>query len=265
MNQWEALDLLPGQARRVTIGPLHLWVRRTKYEWRVAWAGNEAPANRWTGTAGEAPPAGVAWNRWAASPDQKRLHLIPVLPDRPLVVRPHTSFRIPPGVKVRIYVQVPVWVRLALGDKTRLTEVPTVHLSNTWFGEPDGGELAWALKTDAHNAANEIPLAAHEALCRVDINHKGSEQLELNRMFLRAAHLRIYRTAERLWTNSVKAVYEGGEKVGSVDYLKSAPSEAKGAVKLSDEREPAAGPLVRAKAGLLRSIERDSARVGEDS
>jgi hypothetical protein len=264
MVHWDPIELLPGQTHGVTIGPLHLWVRRTKYEWRIAWAGNEAPATLWTGVAGDEPPEGVAWNRWAASPDQTRLHLIPVLADRPLVIRPDTSFRIPPGVKVRIYVQVPVWVRLTLGDKTTLTEVPTVHLSNTWFGEPDAGELAWALKTDVHHAVEEVPLADHEAICRVDINHKGKEQLELNRLFLRAAHLRVYRTTERLWTNGVKAVYEGGERVGSVDYLKSAPSEAKGAGKASDERERADGPLVRAKAGLLRSIERDTARAGEE-
>ena len=263
MQNWEIMTLSPGEGRRLDIGPLHLWAQRTEHDWRIAWAGNEPFAERRDdGLEAEDPPEDVEWNRWAATPGHDTLHLVPVLPDQPLVVRPDSSFRIPPGIKVRIFVRVPVWVRIETDDKTILTEVPTVHLSKTWFGEPDGGELAWALKTDALHEFEGIPVRAHEALCRVDINHKGNEQLELNRLFLRVAHLRVYRAGDRLWTNAVKAVYEGGDKVGSVDYLKSAPSQAAGAVKISDERIPVSGTLVRARAGLLKSLEADKLRWG---
>lgn len=261
MQYWDPMDLAPGQGRRIQVGPLHIWVRRTEHEWRLAWAGNEPLAERWDGIAGEDPPDHAEWHRWAAAAGQNRLHLSPVLPDRPLVIRPQAPLYIPPGVKLRIYVRVPIWLRVTAGD-AKLTEIPSVHLSNTWFGAPDAGELAWALKTDALHAPEDVPAKDHEALCRVDVNHKGSDQLELNRLFLRAAHLRVYQAGERLWTNGVKAVYEGGEKVGSVDYLKSAPSQAVGAVKLSDEREPASGAMVRTRAGLLRSLELDKLWIG---
>ena len=263
MEQWNPMDVAPGQARRVDIGPLCLWIRRTEHEWRLAWAGNEPPAVRWDGAeAQDEPPAHAEWSRWAAPTGEKRIRLVPVLPDRGVVVRPEGSFRISPGVKVRLYVPVPIWVRVLVGDATVLTEVSTVHLSNTWFGEPDAGELAWAVKTDPVFAAAEAPALDHEALCRIDLHHKGVEQLELKRLFLRVGHLRVYRAGARLWTNGVKAVYEGKDKVGSVDYLKSAPSDASGAVKLSDEREPVSGVLVRGSAGLLRSLETERFRWG---
>ncbi|MFH1531938.1 MAG: hypothetical protein ABIK09_14525 [Pseudomonadota bacterium] len=258
MQHWDLMDVPPGQTRRVAIGPLCLWIRRMEHEWRLAWAGNESPgARRDDAAAGDEPPPHAEWSRWAAPAGETRLQLIPVLPDRGVVVRPTGSFRIPPGVKVRLFVPLPVWVRVATGSATVLTEVPTTHLSNTWFGEPDAGELSWAVKADPRFTFEDHAPAGHEALCRVDIHHKGGEQIELNRLFVRVEHLRVYRAGAHLWTNGIKAVYEGGEKVGSVDYLKSAPSQAAGAVKLSDEREPVGGALVRARAGLLRSLEVD--------
>lgn len=263
MQHWKPMTLSAGDDRLVEIGPLRLWIRRTAHEWRLAWVGNEPHSEPLgPGLAVDDPPDQAKWNRWAASAGHDELRLVPVLPDRPLVVRPEDSFRIPPGAKVRIYVPVPVWVRVQTDDRTVLTEVPTVHLSNTWFGAPDQGELAWALKTDTLHEYEGIPVTPHEALCRVDINHKGKDQLELSRLFLRAAHLRVYRAGERLWTNAVKATYEGGDRVGSVDYLKRAPSQAVGAVRLSDEREPSTGTLVRARAGLLKSLEMDKFRWG---
>jgi len=249
------MDLSPGQARRLEIGPLRLWIRRTEYEWRMAWADQEI--------AGE-PPDDADQGRWAATAGATQLRLLPVPPDRPLVVRPSTSFFIPPGVSVQIYVRVPVWLRVLTEDEVPLTEVPTLPLSNTWFGEPDAGELAWALKTDALHAADEVPAAPHEALCRVDIHHKGQAQLELNRLFLRAAHLKLYQGEGRLWTSAVSAVYEGGDRVGSVDYLSDPPVEAGDATLLCDAREPVAGTLVRARAGLLKSLELDKLRWGGD-
>ncbi len=214
MQNWEPMELAPGQGRRVDVGPLRLWIRRTEHEWRLAWAGNEPLAERWDGTADDDPPDHAEWHRWAAVAGQHRLQLRPVLPDRSLVVRPDAPLYIPTGVKLRIYVRVPVWIRVTAGDAV-LTEIPSVHLSNTWFGAPDAGELSWALKTAAQHAPEDIPAGEHEALCRVDVHHKGTEQLELNRLFLRAAHLRIYLAAGRLWTNGIKAIYEGGEKIGA--------------------------------------------------
>ena len=265
MEHWNHMVLAPGQRRRVQIGPLHLWFERSEHEWRIAWTGNEPfSEQRDTDLESDDPPENVEWNRWAATSGHNKLRLVPVLPDRPLVVRPNISFRIPSGVKIRFFIPVPVWVRIETDDKTVLTEVPTINLSKTWFGEPIEGELAWALNTDLRHEYQGIPVRSHEALCRVDISNKGKEQLELNRLFLRAAHLRVYKTDDRLWTNAVKAVYEGGDKVGSVDYIKSAPSQAVGAVKLSDERVPATATLVRARASLLKSLEMDKFRWGGD-
>jgi len=263
MDHWSPLELAPGAAARRRVGPLHLWATRTAWEWSLAWAGNEPGALRWEGPAAETPPPAAARARWAAPDGQTRLRLAPAAPDRGVVVRPGGPLLLPPGVHVRLFLAVPLWVRVVVGEGTTLLEVPTVHLSNTWFGEPGDGELAWALRGELLHDPAELRHGPHEAVCAVEIVHRGATQLDLGRLFLRAAHLGIFRAGERLWTSGVRAVYEGGDRLGSVEYLATPPPEAAGAEPLAPPREQvAAGTLLRARDRLLRSLEINRFRWG---
>ena len=168
------------------------------------------------------------WSRWALGSRAESIRLVPMFPDKSVVVKPESPFRLRPGVEARIYVRVPLWVGVQLtSDKSKvLTEIPSATLSLTWFGNPHEGELCYWISSSARREAIADPKRAHLAICPVQLKNSSSEDLLVEKLCLRVRWLSLYLQNEQLWANETKVAYRGGADMSQVSVSSGAPKEA---------------------------------------
>jgi hypothetical protein len=220
MEWWNSTPIDAARVYRSRIGPLEIWIRRLSDEWQVAWqypgTGREMASPLEPGEA----PEGVDWSRWVAGDEASAIRLVPTLPDRPLVARPDAPFRIPPHREALLYLGVPVWMKVVAGKAPQavpLREIPTVMLSNTWFGDPFTGELCYSLTTRARRSVEPDP-QPHRAVCPVRVHNAADVELDMERLCVRVPHLRLHAGSDRLWANEMRVRYKGPEKVAEIHF-----------------------------------------------
>lgn len=239
-NLWgDRLAPAAGETQRLDVGPLTIWLRGVENELWVAFtrSGENAPASREL-------PADVSWSRWALHEDQRHLRVSPVFPDRPLVVKPEHAFTLTRRARARIYMRVPVWVRLEAmarpgGNPTRLTEIPTVHLSDTWWGDFLDGELAYWLTTKGRRSITPDLFEPHLVMSALQMDNVSGDDLTVDKLSLRVEHLSIYAKDGWLWAEEVRVEYNGEDEGSEIHMDDQPPAEAGGAVEISPARHQA--------------------------
>lgn len=160
------------------------------------------------------------------------------------MARPELALTVPSGQSTRVYVGVPVWVR-AEEPSLVLSEVASVALSETWFGNPREGELAYATKTFLSMDPDAIPRRPYRALCPCEVRNESEEPLVLERVRIPAPSLSIFEdTSGRLWASPVRMVRGRAEGLAEVNVQDKAPKEAAGARRLGGPRVPWGEPLL---------------------
>jgi len=238
------------------VGPLELWARRLADEWQVATTRDPAREERVLVDAVDQPPEAAEWKRYAADPGENHFRLTPVAPDRPLIVRPEDTLVIPPGRNVLLFVSVPLWVQIQVGDPvpTHLDEYPTLILTNTWFGTLTEGGLCYGLRTRAKRSVDEVNVRPARALCPLRLRNASDGPLEFQRLCLRSQHLCIYRGSRHLWTNAASVTYRGELELSSVIFERKPPEFERAATLLAEAREPIARSFIAKTFDNLRAL-----------
>jgi hypothetical protein len=197
---------------RLKVGPLGLRLSRRVGELWVA---------------AERQPPGPAdeWMRWAAPPDFE-VGGSPILPDRPVVVAPEVPFDLPPGARARIYVRIPLWARITFADgpDVTLSELPSIVMSDTWWGDFGHGELGFWLPTRARRRVDAEAFEPHLVVCPLELA-------------VRVMHMTVFEASGRLWSNEMKVLYERDLEGSRIDVEDGPPGEAGEANALTDPRE----------------------------
>ena len=226
---WGRHGLAAGATTSVGIGPLTLWARSRAGEvWLAHDSGDWADSGRAVDTP-EPPPEEEGWVRWPVPEGTGSLRLSPVFPPRTLVVKPELSFRLLPRSGARIYVRVPLWARVEAtgGDRdVTLTEVPTVVLSDTWWGEFTDGELCYWLPTSARRSAGSDVFSPHQAICPLDLSNRSEKELEVEKIALRVAHLSVFRGEQGFWSDVTRVRYRGESEGSDIEVSGKPPQEA---------------------------------------
>lgn len=214
---WGIHQVPEDRAKVLRFGPLEVHFTRQAGEIRLA-------------IRRDGKPGPLRWSRWAPVRDwDGRLELTPVLPDRPLVVRPEDEFRLMERAEARIFVRVPLVVRVTAPgpDPQALQDIPTVILSDTWWGTPEEGELCYDLDTRARRSMEPADFLEHACACPVQLVNGSSDDLLVSRIALRPVYLSIYRDGERLWSDVTTVRYRGEEEGSALDVGKQPPREAR--------------------------------------
>lgn len=254
---WAAQTLERGETRLWEAGHLRLWARHEQHEWRVTGDRNDQERDSLKITRGEPPPAGASWKRWAFKNEYDGISASPAMPDKPVVVRPDSPIRIPPGNEVTFFVSIPVFLQLHLGPKKNLFihEEPSVVLSKTWFGSPAQGELCYALRTGASRDLDGIKKGPHRAICPILIKNNSPEDLNFEKLCIRAMHVNIYRGARRLWTEEIRVSFRGESQISEISFSKDPPAFEQLGEVLGVAREPAPnGSFLRKSFGSLWTL-----------
>src|SRR5690606_29283651 len=133
-------------------------------------------------------------------------------------VRPDSPVRIPKGNEVTFFVSVPLFLQLHIGPERNILihEEPTVVMSKTWFGEPTAGELCYALRTGASRDLEGIKKGQHRVVCPVVVRNRSDEELNFQKLCIRAMHVNIHRGNNRLWTEEIEVSYLGKNNFSEV-------------------------------------------------
>jgi hypothetical protein len=197
------------------------------------------------------------WIRWAVAPGD-RLGLRPSLPDRSIVVSPERPFFLPPRGRARVYVRVPLFVRVtsvdAEGEATVLEEFPSIVLSDTWWGAVTEGELAYWVHTRARRAASPDGFEPHYAVCPFELVNESLHTLPVERFAVRVAYLTLFGRDDAVWTDEILVRYEGPEEGSRISYTGRVPDAAGDVERMVEPRELAPKGLHARTFSRLRAL-----------
>lgn len=182
------------------------------------------------------------WERWAGSGELNEIEFFPAFPDRPLVLQPENPFRLLPGARARIFVRVPLWVQIRVPGRhgALLAEVPTMTLSETWWGGFQDGELAYWLHITARRGAPPEIFLPDRIICPLALQNQANEDLPVEKVLLRVNHLSVFKGSGSLWADEVRIRYKGEEEGSELETTGRTPPEAPGAQRLASPRIPLA-------------------------
>lgn len=241
---WGGHTLPADEDLQLSVGPLHLRARLSRSEIHLThvsgdWARPDPP----DGVGGSLEADGreePEWSRWPLPGPVEGISLVPAFPDRPLVVAPESSFRLLPGASATIYVRVPLWVAVELtgGEGNRLIELPTVILSETWWGSFTEGELCYWLPTSAHRSVEPEAFSRYQVLCPLVLTNRAEDELRVEKIALRVEHLSVFAEDGRFWSDETRVKYRGEESGSEIDVTGRPPRDAPDAARVSPPRIP---------------------------
>ncbi len=232
---WGEVALVPDTPVSRRIGPREFWFLFRQGEVRVA----DRPA---TPESGDDPPPtdASAWSRWAipgaaAEDAEARVRLRPDVPERTLIVQPELPFSLLPHAEARIFVRIPLRVRVefvldagapAPAGSVLLRTVPTLELSDTWWGGFLEGELCAWLPTSARRVVGPEHLEPHLAICPLLLRNQSSVDLRVEKLAFRVEHLSLYADRTGFWSDESRVRYQGDAEGSQIDMSGSPPPEA---------------------------------------
>ncbi len=240
MSMWEEFKVEEGNYYFRQIGPLHLWIQKQFDEWIVGWKYESEEMNGISEQVLDSIKENdITWHRKVVKQKQDYIKLTPVMPDRAVVVKPESELKIMKEAEATFFVRIPVWLKVCSGSNysETLHEIPSVVLSNTWFGEPYDGELCYSLKTSARRSLEGLEPRVYQVICPIQVKNTVSEDLTFKRLCIQVSHLSIYQSDGEMWTNKIYVNFRGVDKESSIRFEDSAPKTDKKLVIVGQPRK----------------------------
>lgn len=241
------------------LGPLTVWLQHLAHEWRLATRTRPEAYEKIVRYEGpraleqlsqEITPARFCFSHMCDS-----VRLIPALPDRAVVTKPDTPLYVYPGEQVTLYLSFPLWLRVEVGEPSRLLkEVPLYRLSDTWFGpNTREGELCYASRTAGTVNLSDLVRRSYRASTAVVVRNRSNAPLYVERLNVNLPFLSLYADVDNmLWTNALVLEHNAGGDLATLQVEKRAPSEAKGGQFIVGPRQvDHRNALVRAFSSML--------------
>ena len=239
MKNWQPVALKEGQPVKISIGDLEMKVTMEENLWITAY--------RYRGGNGD-----YIVTRIHLKKKSDTLYLKPSMPDRPVVVDFENQVRIVTGHRVCFLVPIPLTVDLSPdADGPVLMNLPSVALSNTWFGDHFSGILSYSLKTHPIVSQSMWQPTNYEALCPVEVMMESQDIFSFRRICLYAQYLGIYRKGNVFWNEGVVVDYPAESEV-RISLMENKPSESDGYVIVSLPRESSDRTILERSMTLLR-------------
>jgi hypothetical protein len=233
---WWGQYTVPGQRQgKWQLGPLTIWLQHLEHEWRLATRTRPEAYEKVVRYDGPSPiehlPNEEVPQRFCFAHMCDSMRLVPALPDRAVVTKPDQPLYVYPGEQVTLYLSFPLWLRVEVGEPSRLLrEVPLYRLSDTWFGpNTREGELCYASRTAGTLNLSDLVRRSYRASTAVVVRNRGSDPLYVERLNVNLPFLSLYADADNmLWTNALVLERTEGAGLANLQIERRPPSEAKG-------------------------------------
>ncbi|ADH87286.1 hypothetical protein [Desulfurivibrio alkaliphilus] len=238
---WQPFEVAPGRHLDCRLGTLALAIGHGTDEWLVGTRAipEEEAEPQVSFQIGSGPPGNID-ERFVHASEVNTVTLMPLLADRPVVIRPHQPVFLLSGQSITLYLSTPVWLRLLVGEPpVLLKELPVLRLSDTWFGpNTREGELSYAGRTNARHRPSELPDRPHRAITPLTIHNRADSPLPLEKISLPVPMLALYGDeAGRLWTQNVTLTRESQGDLASVKIDSKLPEAGRNLTRLAEPRQ----------------------------
>jgi hypothetical protein len=205
--------ILPGETKLIDIGCVQLSATRKNEGWHLV-------------TTDNCPHDDIDLSTESTLSDyfqtgkSNSLIIAPALPAKPLVFK-GTGLNVLPSQKITFFLKIPLAFQIYFSkvqSENLLKEITYKRLSDTWFGEPDAGEPAFALGSEYFLDMNEIKITDFEAICPVIVNNTSSEILSVQRLIIREENVTLYKNENKIVTSVVNVEFKGNDIASEVDY-----------------------------------------------
>jgi hypothetical protein len=253
ISVWDEVDIPQRRCAVWRFAPRSIWVERVENEWHALSEPDGGKGAEAAFVERTQKPTSSYWRHYLHT-ENAPVQPAPVLPDRPVVVRPDRALTLLPGENALFFVEIPVWFRLSCTDsrRTRIFEEPICMLSQTWFGDPVTGELCYGLATRLHQGLDSIEPSAFRAVCPLFITNDSEFDLAFEKICLHVENLSVFRSAERLWANKLNVIFKGPEQASQIEIVRAAPDFEQGLSLAVGARQPASGWNIRKTFGVLK-------------
>ena len=249
---WGEHEIPLNKTKNWSIGDVQLWCKRTKDEIQIAYF----TINDKNETERKEPAENISWSRWALKKEHPTIKFTPMFPDRPVVVKPESPFKLNKGVNARIYIRVPIWVKITQSTRESITlfEFPTIVLSNTWFGTFAEGELCYWISSGVRREIEPDPTRPYLAICAIQLMNKSDNDLIVEKICLRVSNLSLFYDKKQLWADETKVTYKGEQATSQIEFTGKPPTEAKSVELISPPRNPVKKNLVAQTFASLKDL-----------
>lgn len=246
---WRIVSVPENRTASIQIGPLQVWIARTRLEWNITRHRSSEEEEDATfvyhEVAPNEPPDGAERQRFPFRETSPQLHLKPALADLPLVVRPEVELFLPSGEEARLFVTTPLWLMLAVGPKAiPLADIPLRRSSETWFGSSTReGEVCYASRSRAKLFLSEVQSTNLRAITAVHVRNRASGSFAINRIKVPAPQLSLHEADGRLWTETLSIARTDDDGTVTFEIGSAPPPEVRqarrigGPRKLADRRD----------------------------
>jgi hypothetical protein len=233
---WNEYEISEQKVFYWSIGEINIWCIFENNELKIAYQYTHPNEKKIKSTI----PENVTWNRWIVSEKKMKLNFKPVMPDRPVVVEAENYFKLTKGASTRIYVRIPVWIKIEAINKKKnlLLEIPSVILSHSWFGSFYEGELCYWISSSARAHFKLSPARPFLAITPIQLFNKSDEELSIEKICLQVQNLSLFYKDQQLWTDEMILSYKGSNHVSEIKVGGKAPAEATDAALLGPSRQP---------------------------
>lgn len=200
---WGAVDLEEGESHHWQIGKRRLWLRKERERWLYA-SDMEGSGSVEVVVSGARKGEGIPW-RSIMGLHGEPPHLLPAMPDKPVLLKAPNPVQILPGGVLSLVVAVPVWIRLEAGAP--IFDFGTVNASRTWFGDPQSGEAAYALEIADWMVGKTAQKGAAHVHVPLRIANESQGLLSFQRLLVRVVHLSLFEEGGTLFTNDVSVTF----------------------------------------------------------
>lgn len=204
----EDLSLTSGEHLTLQFGQLIVDIERHGSEWHIShlyWHAVHGQSMRQYGR--------VTHLRYFFDDTEQRLRIGPRLADRPVVSRPHSPITLMHRGTVRVYVSSPLYVQISIGGQ-QLLELPSIRLSDTWFGKRTGeGELCYSDSTRARLHNDENLATGYKVVTPISIRNMSGEPLVIDRINVPLPMLSLFRCTQNhdAYASASLTIKLGGE------------------------------------------------------
>ncbi len=239
----------PGDSELIPCGSFVLGVKREKEGWFIKVFDNVSDAET-------VDKEEISEGEYYHSGKSNSLIIAPALQYKPLVFKGNKMV-IAPHQRMTFFVRIPLILQLYFSkvqEENLLKEIPSERLSDTWFGEPDNGVAAFSLGNEYQLNFDDVKTTEIDAICPVNIFNNWEQQLEIQRLIIKADNMSLFSNMHKTITSVVKLEYKGQDTISSVSYGTSKLYHGENPVILAKARNDDTKSLLKANFHFIRNI-----------
>jgi len=203
----------PGEAELIPVNEFVLGIKREKEGWFIKVFENCTDTK-------QINKDEISEGEYFQSGKSNSLVITPSLQHKPLVFKGNKML-IAPHQRLTFFLRIPLILQIyfsKIQNDNLIKEIPSRRLSDTWFGEPDDGVAAFAMGSEYQLSFTDIELSELETVCPVTVHNNWDQQLEIQRLIIKADNLTLYRNGSKIVSSVVKLEYKGQDTISSATY-----------------------------------------------